>query len=247
MKKLVTVFALCAAMSALAQVESANIVGYNTITLKPGFNMIGVQFQVVGGTAASDIAVDDFISKANLTAGGDYASGDNIYVFRNGDYLPMYYLWDNGSGGKEWYDVSDNPTDPLKNGDAMWYYSRAGADVTAVVAGQIGSGNTTVSIKAGAFNMLCNPFPVTINIDNMANWASITGAVAGGDYASGDNVYVFANGDYLPMYYLWDNGSGGKEWYDVSDNATVAFAPGQGFWYYSRAVSDFSITFTKPY
>jgi hypothetical protein len=127
MKKLVTAFALCAAMSALA-VDSQNIVGYNAITLKPGFNMIGVQFQVVGGTAASDIAVDDFISKANLTAGADYASGDNIYVFRNGGYLPMYYLWDDGAGGKSWWDVSDNPTADLAPGQGFWYYSRAASD-----------------------------------------------------------------------------------------------------------------------
>ena len=244
MKKLVTAFALCAAISAMA-VESENIVGYNTITLKPGFNMIGVQFQVVGGTAASDIAVDDFISKDNLT-GGAPDTGDNIYVFSNGDYLPTYYLWDDGAGNKSWWDFSDNPTAPLKNGDALWFYSRAVADVTAVAAGQIAAANTDVSIKAGSFNMLCNPFPVTININDMANWSAISGAI-GGAPDTGDNVYVFTNGDYLPTYYLWDDGAGNKSWWDFSDNATVDFAPAQGFWYYSRAASDYSISFTKPY
>ena len=128
MKKLVTAFALCAAMSAMAQtVESENIVGYSTITLKPGFNMIGVQFQVVGGTATNDIAVDDFISKANLKAGAP-DTGDNIYVFRNGDYLPMYYLWDNLAGGKEWWDASDNATVDFAPGQGFWYYSRGASD-----------------------------------------------------------------------------------------------------------------------
>jgi len=244
MKKLVTAFALCAAMSALA-VDSQNIVGYNTITLKPGFNMIGVQFQVVGGTAASDIAVDDFISKANLTAGAP-DTGDNIYVFSNGDYLPTYYLWDDGSGGKSWWKFNDDPTLPLKNGDALWYLSRATTNVTATAAGQVGSSATTVNIKAGAFNMLCNPFPVTINLNDMANWAATTGAIAGAP-DTGDNVYVFTNGDYLPTYYLWSDGSGGKSWWKFNDDPTVDLTPGQGFWYYSRAVSDFTISFTKPF
>lgn len=126
MKKLVTAFALCAAMGVFA-VESANIVGYTTITLKPGFNMIGVQFQVVGGTATNEIAVDDFITKDNLTAGAP-DTGDNIYVFTNGDYLPTYYLWDDGAGGKSWWDFSDNATVDLAPGQGFWYYSRAASD-----------------------------------------------------------------------------------------------------------------------
>ena len=37
----------CAAV-ALADVSSANIVGYNTVTLKPGWNMLAVNFKNVG-------------------------------------------------------------------------------------------------------------------------------------------------------------------------------------------------------
>lgn len=249
MKKLVTAFAACMIAGLVtAAVESANIVGYSTLTLQPGFNMIGAQFEVVGGTAASEIALDDFIDKSNLTAGADNLTSDCIYVFTNGDYLPTYYLWDNGEGGKEWWDVSDNLPAPIKTGDAMWYLSRAGAPITATVAGQVGQAPTQVTIRAGKFSLVVNPFPVELDLTatTPVNWNTVSGPVAGADNLTSDCIYVFKDGDYLPTYYLWDNGEGGKEWWDVSDNLPVAVGVGQGFWYYSRAASDYTLEFASP-
>lgn len=55
MKRTLTLLAILAAIGPAwgAEVVSSNIVGYNKVTLTPGYNMIGIQFQEVGSANGS--------------------------------------------------------------------------------------------------------------------------------------------------------------------------------------------------
>ena len=86
-----------------AEVVSSNIVGYQTISLDAGYNMIGIQFVQVGGDAKdlSTVAeLDD--TMAGFDEDGIYAT--QMMVWRNGNYLPTFG-W-SGSSGSDYLDDS---------------------------------------------------------------------------------------------------------------------------------------------
>jgi len=95
MKKLVTAFAACAlAGLAFAQVESVNIVGYSTVTLKQGFNMLACNFDGVG--EAAGMTLDQLVpgTTAGLTGSSTSPNADNILVFDAATQgYTTYYLY----------------------------------------------------------------------------------------------------------------------------------------------------------
>ena len=65
-----------------AEVYSSNIVGYQKVTLQPGFNLIGAGFVQVG--SGDSFALKDVFQGtdvANATAGGGADQGDLIQLF----------------------------------------------------------------------------------------------------------------------------------------------------------------------
>ena len=88
MKKMVLGVALAAAASAFA-VES-NVVGYQTLTINPGFNMIALNFQPLNGT--EEIAISNLVTDtAALVAGNAAASADQIQVWDGSKFEVYFY------------------------------------------------------------------------------------------------------------------------------------------------------------
>ena len=87
---------------ALAQVESANTVGYTTINLTAGkWYMIGIQFQDIGG---GNIKLDDLISFTGVTASTWEDQEDDaaqIQYFNGVGYDIFYYISDAYAYGTE--------------------------------------------------------------------------------------------------------------------------------------------------
>lgn len=144
MKKLVTAFALCAAVSAMA-VESANVVGYQTFTAGAGYTALAPTFLKVGGAAltASDIK-------------GDFAEFDSLQIFDDAGNVATELFWlVSGSFLPEesatgWYqsDFSTPAGDTVFTaGSAFWVNSASGASVT--VAGQVNASSVVVNAGAG--------------------------------------------------------------------------------------------------
>ena len=74
---------------ALAEgVESANVVGYQDITVKPGFNCISLNFDAVGG---GGISIQDLISTNDLIAGNAAATSDRIQIWDGTAFTDYYY------------------------------------------------------------------------------------------------------------------------------------------------------------
>lgn len=95
MKKLVTAFALCAAMSAFA-VESQNIVGYQTVSCAAGFTVFSPTFLTVGGTP---------FTYKDITGTMEWA--DNLQFFdANGDvvFTATWQTMDMMGVPDGWYD-----------------------------------------------------------------------------------------------------------------------------------------------
>jgi len=253
MKKLVTALALCAAVSAYAQVESANIVGYTTVpTLAGTYTMIGGQFEGVGGGGMPIQSI-----KGSFVGGAGVADSDNLLVWANGAY--KYYFFGNWSGvwGAEydnlWYWENDdaNPTeDLLMPGQGLWFLSRSGSAGTATFAGQVKLNSTNLSVLANTYTLFSNPYPVELSI-NSANF-TVSSAQGGAGVADSDNLLVWSNGVY--KYYFFGNWAGvwGAEydnlWYWENDDAnptTDKFQVGQAAWYLRRGTAT-TMSFTSP-
>jgi hypothetical protein len=138
MKKLVTAFAACALAGLVnAQVESVNIVGYNTVNLRAGYNLIGLNWEGVGANDGS-ISVSDLFDNTALTP---YDSDSGVFK----DYI---WVWDNGAGGyttrygyvnieddptykNVWVDVTDGEFTPvvptIAPNSGFWFYSVSSA------------------------------------------------------------------------------------------------------------------------
>lgn len=252
-----------------AEVVSSNVVGYQKITLQPGFNLIGAGFVEVG--SGDSFALKDVFQGsdvASATAGGGADEGDLIQLFDAEDqtYTKEYYFFTaNGAYGAEydnkWYDVADDsvPTDDgltvsdLGDATGFWYQFRGNSSVTLTTAGQVSTNSVTITIKPG-FNCIVYPFPADFDFTAL-DWAT-AGATAGGGADEGDLIQIFSGEDqtYTKEYYFFTaDGAYGAEydnkWYDVADDSeptTETIPAGSGFWYQHRGNTTFSITLPSP-
>ena len=250
----------CAAVG-LADVTSANVVGYNTVDINPGYNMFAVNFKNVGDDAG--VAIDDLFpggGKADtiFTAAGGASDADRIMVWdtASGEYA-SYYLYYVKKGGiaanKYWWccdDGSGKAADKnvkFKNGDAFWFYKRGDKKVTATTSGEVELSDVKeIDIKPG-YNMIASFFPTgwTIN-DNTyytPNFWSTSGAKVGGGAADADRLMVWDNAknEYSSYFLYYVKKGGTADWKNkwcIEDGTGPAtgnvLTPGKGAWYYHR-------------
>ena len=243
--------------------------GYQKVTLQPGFNLIGAGFVQVG-TGDSFALKDVFqgTDVANATAGGGMDEGDLIQLFDATEqtYTKEYYFFtSNGEYGEEydekWYDVADDsePTEEslsvsdLGEATGFWYISRGDTSAELTTSGQVSTNAVTITIKPG-FNCIVYPFPADFDFTAL-DWA-VAGATAGGGMDEGDLIQIFdaAEQTYTKEYYFFtSNGEYGEEydekWYDVADDSeptTEKIPAGSGFWYIHRGSNNFTITLPSP-
>jgi hypothetical protein len=234
MKKLVTAFALCAAMSAMAQsVESENIVGYSSTTLTNEFNMIGVNFEAIGGGQAD---LNKMITPTGLV-GVDWAGTgdpkDQLLVWDpDAQGYPVFYSWTGAdaesSGGCEagtnnkWVnlgawngDLAGLPVINVPVGGAAWIQRASAVGAASVTfAGQVNTNSATLELKAG-FNMFANAMPVVVDMNNSAK-VTFTGL---------DGVDWAGTGDPKDQLLVWDPAAQG---YPVFYSWTGADAESSG-------------------
>ena len=230
--------------------------------------MLAVQFNEVGGGAKSiqdiftgnlpDMDVDEegypvWNAKFQTWTGTGYA----IYywtgsvggaLFEDNAYNNVWVVGDTGEGG-----VADTTT-PIGEGVFLW---TSGSGVTVQQAGEVATNSVkTVSISAG-YNLICNPFPETINIQDVAisnlpdmdvdeegypvwnakfqTWTGTgyaiyywTGSVGGA---------LFEDNAYNNVWVVGDTGEGGV--------ADVDIGIGEPFFIWLRSGENVTATFTK--
>jgi hypothetical protein len=216
MKKLVTAFALCAAISAMA-VESENVVGYQTVSCPAGFTVFAPTFLTVGGTP--------FTFK-DITGSMEWF--DNLQFFDSTGDVNFTAYWqtvDTAPGGiAGWYDGSDQPlaNTEIPAGQAF-FISLANAG-TVTVKGQVNASPVTVTSAAG-FTVTGNCMPKNVKYGDLV--------VTGIEWF--DNIQFFdATGDvnFTAYWQTVDTAPGGiAGWYDGSDQplANTFIPAGQGF------------------
>ena len=247
----------------LAQVESVNIVGYETKALVAGdFNMIGGAFNSVGKDGYS---LNNDFKGENLTAGAGLATSDTILIHdaTTGGYT-TYYLYEGDPVYKAgWYNAGsddlfdDDYPNGLPAGSAFWYLAKATTvNASVTFSGDVPLGASyTKDLVRGDFNMVMSPYPVALNL-NDATEVTLVGATAGAGLASSDTILIHdaATGGYT-TYYLYEGDPVYKAgWYNAGsddlfeDDYPDGLPAGTPFWYMAKAgTGDFSITFLRPF
>ena len=203
-----------------AEVVSSNIVGYQTISLDAGYNMIGVQFVQVGGDAKglSTVAeLDDTMD--GFDEDGNYET--LMMVWKDNDYTT--FGWSGTSGtdvldddtlDNKWLnrDLEEDIVPTLESYDAVWI--KAGSAGSVKVYGQVPTNDTITVALVPGYNMVANPFPKTIKV---ADFGTLSANMAGfdedGNYET--LMMVWKNGDYTT--FGWSGSSGT----DVLDDASL--------------------------
>ena len=256
MKKLMFLAACAASMVAVADVTSQNIVGYNTVTIQPGFNMLSVNFKDVSNTEGIDLQT---LFKGNGDAKtpfkyGDSGSADTIMIYVNdgktADYV-NYYLYKPSKGGTAgkyyyWLNASDGSIcdRKLKNGDALWFQRKGDTPVELSVSGEVELAPVKEMAIQPGFNMIGSYFPAGWFINDApydTTYWSTCGAKVG-DSGSADTIMVYVNNgkdtpDYV-NYYLYKPSKGGTaskyyKWLNSTDGSVAEkiVDAGQGMWY----------------
>ena len=224
MKKLVAAACALAAGLALAEVESANVVGYQEFTFPAGqqMTMFGIMFDGVGGT---EMTVQDiFADRSVFTGGASRAYADQILYWTGTTYHVLYLnqsanvsrngFWCNGGtppAGGDWGSNNAKCTHVVQPGDAFWVkrYDTTGA-ITVKMVGQVvvgQDGSKSVSISEG-MTLVGMPFtaPFIPNPDKVdaskskIDWEAL-GCVGGSSRAYADQL-TFWNGSNYHVLYL---------------------------------------------
>ena len=161
MKKLMIVAAAALGMTAFADIESVNVVGYTETALQ-GFKMLTPSFKNI--TAAA-YPIDNFVVK------GATDGMTTIQVLGSrGQVVGSYYWYNEFVDGDTvypagWFDFSGaEPANiSLNPGEAVFFYTDE-TGVSVVSAGEVPG---AVTHDVVGFAMLGNASPVTIDVDKM--------------------------------------------------------------------------------
>ena len=235
---------------------SSNIVGYEKVTLAPGYNMIGVQFNQVGGEALplATVGILDS-SMAGFDEDGNYAT--ELMVWDGRGY--GMFGWSGSSGtdvldddtfDNQWLDDQLEKTDEeMIRSSAAWV--KAGSAGTITISGEVPTeASIDVSIAVG-YNMVANPYPGTKSVATFGILdATVPGFDEDGNYAV--EMLVWDGRGYAS--YGWAGSSGtdvlddptyDNQWLDdqlEKTDATIDF--GHGVWIKSTAAG--TLTFSSP-
>ncbi len=200
MKKLVTAFALCAAISAMA-VESENIVGYVNVSLPQGQCFTVPAFNSVGGDGTSSKLRDI------TPIGWEAANNDSAQLIdASGEPIQQIYYWPLDGG---WFDLDDNDVNDqiITTGTGMIVDSLF-EDTSFMMAGEVAMKPYDLELADPGVYFIGNPLPRTLTLSEIipSNWEA----------ANNDSAQLIdASGEPIQQIYYWPLDGG---WFDLDDN-----------------------------
>ncbi len=248
MKKLIALTAIAACGAALA-IESANIVGYQTIDAPAAGKYVALAIQFEGIGEVTTLPISSLVTVgAPKGAKSIGVSADQIWLWdsASADWIKYYYRSSNASWCKS--GTSTATTDTVKNGDTVFFYrGTGGTDTTLTLSGGVSefTANPVYSgLTAGKYYMMAYPWPVAMSI---ANFKSYQGAPKGAKSigVSADQIWRWdtTNNDWIKYFYRSSNTSWCASGTQAETEDTIP--AGEGFFFYrGTGGSVDTVTFT---
>ena len=231
---------------------SANVVGYNTVTISKKYNILAVNFAPVDGSDSISLQeLFPYTEGNGMTAGGSSSAADSVQIMQDDGSLIAYHL-SNGKVGRNTYEnlvgkwakgTETVPTEvKVKNGQAFWYISQNGETTpyTLTVAGQVAMTTSETLDLTKVYNHIGSPYPVDVPLNDCVK---VTNGTLGGSSAAADNIQIYQNDGSLVAYHL-SNGKVGRNTYEnligkwaqgTETEPTTAVIPvGRGAWFISQ-------------
>ena len=250
------------------------MVGYQSITVKNGFNMIAFNFEPVDGTKS--FAITNFISNTeDLIAGAAPATADQIQVWDGSKFDIYFYraykatqpnMFKLGPAWVKVGNIGEITTDTIPQGAGVWFArpSTAPETATITVSGAINKGSFTHDIASG-FNMISSVFPVDMPLNTLTaeetgdkaqtcpiDWVAC-GAIAGAAPATADQIQVWDGSKFDIYFYRAYKATQpnmfklGPAWVKVGNigvKTADKIPAGKGFWY-ARPAGETTGTLTE--
>ena len=273
MKKLMLAAAALAACAAMAdgEISSENIVGYNTVTIYPGWNMFSVNFKDPAnenGIAVQDLFPGEAMAAKGAAKGGNMSTADSIQVYDSltatyADTYVLFYTTKGSNTTRNFKWVKSNAVSDARftNGQTFWYKSLATESYDVTISGEVElTSEKSVTINPG-WNMLGSPYAANFNPNALgtAYWQAqidAGGAKAGGNMSTADSIQIYdsAAGTYADTYVLFyttkgSNTSRNYKWVKgttVPSDSADFLVPGKGSWYKCLGTG-FTLTIPRPY
>ena len=236
MKKLMFAAAAIAAGVAMADVTSANVVGYNTAqNNSEAWQFIGASFQ--------NVSDGGLITLNSLNSPEGIEDGDQIQIAHCDEdgvtYMTDYEYWD----GDGWVDLeSSEPVGDevgFELGHGAWFFSATPKSITT--AGQV-KGENHIHTFTEPWTVITSAFPGNFcpNSENVS-WGCLDGDQIQVPFCDEDGVTSMTDYEY------WD----GDGWVDLSSSEVLDpdFAlvqAGRGFWFFTGSPAESSFTEVSP-
>ncbi len=223
-----------------AEVVSSNTVGYQKITLNPGYTMIGIPFVEVGTGNALGI-LDMFENFEGATAAASFSAADQIQVW-NGEGYDFYY-YRKTKAGNVWNTEANKAVsdETIPNGGAF-YLAQSAVSFQLKSAGEVSTESTTFTIVPG-YNLIANPFPADLKVSSLV----ADGQTAAASFSAADQIQVW-NGEGYDFYYFRKTKTG-NVWNTEANKAVTdddVLPSGSAFFYLSQGVESFTLTVESP-
>ena len=252
MKKIMFAVVAAMGMAAVADVTSANTVGYQTISVNAG-TMVGMGVQFNDITTENTIAVTNLLTvAAPATATSAGSTADEIWLWDNANTTWVKYFYYKPARGavvgwcKEGQTTAT--TDTLNNGDGF-FFKRGGAATTVTLSGAVNTADASVEYTAAAGTMtyVSYPWPTTTPVkDALAVAAPATATSAG---STADEIWMWdsANTAWVKYFYYKPARGSVVGWCKEGQTTetTDTISAGQGF-FFKRGGATTTITFNKP-
>ena len=241
-------------------VESANIVGYQQITLANQYTILGVNFTAVDG---SNLSLQDAVPYVEgMTAANVNSAADQIQIQNASGGYDIYYM-SNGKNAKnatvaglehKWASGYTAATTTLAPGTAFWFVRKtAESPLTINIAGGVSMIASNSKGIDGNYKLIANPYPTDLPLNDGVPY--VEGMTAANVNSAADQIQIQnASGGY-DIYYM-SNGKNAKnatvaglehKWASGYTAATASIPAGKGAWFVRKGSTDFTVTIARPY
>ena len=253
MKKLMFagIAALCATVVADG-IESANIVGYNTVPSisKAQYVALGVQFENCNGGA---IPVKDLVQVGSIQGSAAMGGADQIWRWNTASATWTKYYYYSSRGTTRWVESTDTTketTDTVPAGETVFFLRNGGTtSLTLSGAVKLMEGASSVTVAKAQLAFMANPWPTPISIASFnSNYA--TGSTAQGSAAMGgaDQIWRWNTATSTWTKYYYYSSRGTTRWVESTDTTketTDTIPAGEGF-FFQRAGATATISIAAP-